>query len=103
MATDWHPEIIKAELRRRYGTLGRLATAWGYTRASLSRAIHHAGCSAPVELKIARALDKHPHEIWPSRWTKDGLPVSLVAGQRRGGVHGDRPRRTKQRENGAVA
>jgi Ner family transcriptional regulator len=99
---ELHPEDLKAEIRKRYGSLATLARYLGCSRSTLSAVIRSPGKSAPLERKIARALHKPPQEIWPGRWTLDGLPAALVDGRQRT----RKPARQagpKQREKGAAA
>ncbi|MBR0644021.1 helix-turn-helix domain-containing protein [Plastoroseomonas hellenica] len=73
-AQGWHREKIKAELRMRHGNLTDLSVRWGYHRSSVSAAIDRADSPA-IDLRIAEALNQHPHTLWPERWTPDGLRV----------------------------
>jgi Ner family transcriptional regulator len=68
-----HPENIKAELRKQYGSLDAFGKIHRLSGQSISQAIT-TGCSIRVEMLIAKALRMHPHVIWPSRWTGDGKP-----------------------------
>ena len=74
-----HAEDIKAALRRRHGTLRALAKAWGKHPATISRVLKEPRYSIPTERLIAEALDKHPFEIWPDRWTEAGDRVASVS------------------------
>lgn len=68
---DWHPADVVAELRKKGISLAGLARAYGLTSSSaFSVALVR---SYPVcEQRIADALDRHPMEIWPSRYNADG-------------------------------
>lgn len=68
---DWHPAKIKMELHMRGITLSGLAKAHGLNSSTtLSAALTR---SYPAnEKRIADAIGKHPMEIWPSRYNKDG-------------------------------
>jgi len=68
----WHPEDIKAALRKKHGSITRLAERWGYHRTAISTVLRRPGASAPVELRIAQALDLSPHILWPDRWSPEG-------------------------------
>lgn len=73
----WHPEDIKAEVRKKGTTLSRLATDHGrhesLCRAALLR-------SSPVgERLIADFLNVPPEQLWPTRYAETG--------ERRAGRH----------------
>lgn len=78
-AQGWHPEDIKAALRKRHGKLVDLAIAWGLNRGAVSNAIARPESSA-VEQRIADALGVTPHTLWPDRWTQCGVrrPTALI-------------------------
>lgn len=69
----FHPEDIKAELRKQYGSLAVFGKKYHLTGQSISQALTKS-CSARIEKLIAEALNHPPHAIWPDRWTKDGKP-----------------------------
>ncbi|MDB5802312.1 MAG: putative transcriptional regulator, Nlp [Rhodocyclales bacterium] len=68
---DWHQADILAALHKRSITLASLARKHGLTSSStLSAAMIR---SYPAnEKRIAEALEKHPKEIWPTRYNEDG-------------------------------
>lgn len=66
----WHPEDIKAEIRKRGCTIERLAKQNGLTRNALLRTL--ALPRANGEKIIADFLGVHPSVIWPSRYHADG-------------------------------
>lgn len=68
---DWHPADVIAALRKRGITLRALATQHGIKdSSSFSAALVR---SLPAnEKRIAKALELHPKEIWPSRYNDDG-------------------------------
>lgn len=68
----WHPEDIKAALRKRFGPISHLSVAWGYHPSAISAAITGPGRASGVEMRIAEALGVTPHTLWPDRWTPDG-------------------------------
>jgi Ner family transcriptional regulator len=70
-----HPEDIKAELRKRYGSMTNLADRWGYAPGALTTAIARSNASVRLEMLIAKAIGLTPYEIWPQRWTADGIPL----------------------------
>ena len=71
----WHPEDIKAALRKRYGAITHLSVRWGYATSHITQAIRKSNYSRRVELRIAEALDLLPHILWPDRWSPDGKPL----------------------------
>ena len=77
MATrkGWHPEDVKAALRKRYGSITALSVSWGFNPAAISAAFIPGRRSSPVERRIAAALDVSPFVIWPDRWSPDGKPL----------------------------
>lgn len=67
---DWHPEDIKAAVRKKGFTLAKLGAAGGVSRQNMANALvipHEA-----AEQLIAAALDVPPSMIWPSRYHADG-------------------------------
>lgn len=68
---DWHPEDIKAALRKKGITLSRLAQMYG-----LSDSTSFSAClvrSSPAnEKRIGEQLGMHPKELWPTRYNEDG-------------------------------
>ena len=65
-STDWHPEIIKAELHRRGITLRSLSVEAGYQADSL-KSVLRVPC-VRYEQIVADALGTTPESIWPSRY-----------------------------------
>lgn len=74
-ATGWHPEEIKAAIRKQYGSLSELARRWNVHRTLLSHALRQTSASAPTERLIAAAIGKAPHVLWPERWNAAGEPL----------------------------
>jgi Ner family transcriptional regulator len=69
---DWHPEDIKAAIRKTGFTLSDLSRAAGFSEGAAKRAL-----LIPwprMEAAIATRLGRKPEEIWPSRYTPEGLP-----------------------------
>lgn len=54
-------------------TLAALSEANGFEASAFSKALKRRWPS--VELIIARFLDKHPQDIWPSRYDRSGSPI----------------------------
>lgn len=67
---DWHPEDIKAAVRKKGVTLAGVARAAGLPGSALRLAL--ALPRAEAERAIARCLDVHPMKIWPSRYHSNG-------------------------------
>lgn len=70
---DWHPEDVKAALRKKGFTLSRLSLQHGFHHSMMTRVVHE-GRSAKVQAIIAAALRTTPQTIWPSRYNADGTP-----------------------------
>jgi len=68
---EWHAENIKAELRKRFGTLRNFAEKINVSPQSISGAISTPNGSSLIELIIARELGVSAHALWPDRWTAD--------------------------------
>jgi Ner family transcriptional regulator len=69
---DWHPEDIKAAIRKRGTTLEALSLAHGYSRSAVRMALLRP--SPAVQAIVARFLGVAPQELWPSRYEADGSP-----------------------------
>ena len=95
---DWHPEDIKAAIRKTGITLSGLALKYGYCDSAVRSALR---MPAPrLELIIARYLKTAPELIWPSRYTDDGIPLSWSAGHK---GRNSPTERDAQRQIGAAA
>ncbi|MCA3343550.1 MAG: helix-turn-helix domain-containing protein [Roseomonas sp.] len=73
-SADWHPEDIKAAIRKTGLTLSDLSRAAGFSEGAAKRAL-----LIPwprMEAAIAARLGREPHEIWPSRYSPDGRPMA---------------------------
>lgn len=70
---DWHAEQVKAAVRMQGWTLSSLAEAHGYEASSMYRALKRQWPA--VEAIIARFLERHPKDIWPSRYDRSGSPI----------------------------
>lgn len=68
--SDWHPEDIKAAVRKRGSTLSAIARSAGMTPSALGLALVLP--RAEAERAIAAFLKVHPKSIWPSRYHRDG-------------------------------
>lgn len=87
---DWHPEDVKAALRKRGITLTALSRQHGYSTNCVGAVLRRP--AATVQEVIAAALELDPRNIWPSRYNPDGSP------RRRNQRRADRP--AAQRQNG---
>jgi Ner family transcriptional regulator len=67
-----HREDLKAMLRKRFGSLDALSRSWGLYRTTIASVLGNPYYSVPLERRIAEALNLHPHEIWPDRFSADG-------------------------------
>ncbi len=70
MATDWHPEDIKAAVRKSGTSLAALARDAGMSPNAFTHVLRFPRATA--ERVIAHALGVHPKVIWPSRYLRDG-------------------------------
>ena len=68
---DWHPEDVKAAIRKAGGSLTALARREGVSTQALSAALQ-ARASERCDNVIAGFLGRDPREIWPSRYRQDG-------------------------------
>ena len=68
---DWHPEDIKAALRKKGITLTLLAAQHNIKDSSSFSACLVRPMKANEE-RIAAALKMHPKDLWPSRYNSDG-------------------------------
>ncbi|HQU16667.1 MAG TPA: helix-turn-helix domain-containing protein [Gammaproteobacteria bacterium] len=79
--TGWHPEDIKAALRKRFGTLRAASEAWGLHHTAITNTLKRPMNSMRVERHIADALGVPLHELWPGRWTVAGAPKPRLPGR----------------------
>lgn len=71
---DWHKAYIVAALHASGTSLRKLSVEHGYKPSALKHALHSPWPKA--ERMIAEAIGEKPHEIWPSRYTPEGYPLS---------------------------
>ena len=69
---DWHPADVVAALRKAGWSLRKLSLHHGYTPTALDHALHRPWPKA--QRLIAEALGIQPETIWPTRYTKNGMP-----------------------------
>lgn len=74
-AKGMHREDIKAAIRKRYGSAQLLADAWGTSKSLITKVLGNPTSSVVTEERLAEAIGKQPHEIWPDRWTPEGKPI----------------------------
>ena len=67
----WHPADIRAEVSKRGKTLSGLARDAGLDESACRVALIRPLPKA--EVAIARFLDVPLHELWPLRWSPEGL------------------------------
>ena len=72
---DWHPEDIKAALKKRGWSMHKLAITNGYTSSSAMRQVFYRPYPK-VEKIIADALNLDVDQIWPSRVLQRNLKKS---------------------------
>lgn len=73
MATDWHPEDIKAAIRKSGITLTALALENGLAENAVRQTLLRPW--PRVQAIIAARLGRRPEEIWPSRYDAQGKPI----------------------------
>lgn len=71
--TDWHPEDIKAAIRKTGTTMSAISRAAGLSDGAAKRALDIPWPRA--EAIIATRLGLRPQDIWPSRYDAAGLPL----------------------------
>jgi Ner family transcriptional regulator len=70
--SDWHPEDIKAEIRKTRITLRKLALDHGLNGTAINTVLRQPW--PRVEAIVANRLGRRPQDIWPSRYYDDGTP-----------------------------
>jgi Ner family transcriptional regulator len=93
----WHVEDIKAGLRKKHGTIRKLAASWGLAQPTVSAVFCDAGRSMRVERLISETLGVPLHELWPDRWHPDGTPKPRP----RAATYTLRPTRNSQKQEAA--
>ncbi|WP_119167077.1 helix-turn-helix domain-containing protein [Algihabitans albus] len=74
----WHPEDIKAAVRKRGTTLTRLALDNGLYESACRVALNRPSLAG--ERAIAAFLGVSAQSLWPSRYQRDGTPKHPRAG-----------------------
>lgn len=67
---DWHPEDVKAAVRKKGCSLARIGAAAGLSRQAVALVLVRPGIAG--EAAIAQFLEIAPQAIWPSRYHIDG-------------------------------
>lgn len=75
---DWHPEDIKAEIRKRGATVAQLARDSGLSKQLLGQCTERRA-SEHGDQVIAKFLGLEPHQIWPSRYAANGQRIRFRA------------------------
>ena len=73
-APDWHPEDVKAAVRKTGVTLTSLALQHGLSESAVRQTLRRP--MPRVEAIIAAHLGIRPQAIWPSRYDRRGRPLS---------------------------
>ncbi|GGG30745.1 hypothetical protein GCM10010964_18330 [Caldovatus sediminis] len=71
--TDWHPEDIKAAVRKTGVTLTALAQRHGLAGSAVRVTLIKPW--PRVEAIVAAHLGRRPQDIWPSRYDASGQPL----------------------------
>jgi len=66
----WHPEDIKAAIRKRGTTLSALATQAGLHESTVRNALYR--CIPAADEEIAGFLKLPKHALWPDRYDAEG-------------------------------
>lgn len=75
-SSQLHPEMIKTEVRLKFGSLTAVAALLGLSVNSVSGAIRRPGNSFKTERRIADLLEVSPQSLWPERYDAEGRPRS---------------------------
>lgn len=68
-SNDWHPETLKAELRKRGWTLQAIAKEVEVSHTTVSNCLR-SGASEKVRVIVGQILTTDPASIWPGRYRK---------------------------------
>lgn len=96
-AEGWHPEDIKAAVRKTGITLSQLALDHGLSESACRVALIRP--SLPGETAIAAQIGVAAHEIWPDRYEPDGSPKHRHSKH----AHRTATAATRQRQKAAAA
>lgn len=70
-ANGMHPELIKAAIRMKYGSLSQFALDHNFSEGAARKALTKP--MPGIEPAIAYCIGKSLHEIWPDRYDKNNL------------------------------
>ncbi len=73
---DLHPADIKALLEKRGLSLAEVSRSAGYSSTAAGRALRAAWPA--MEEVIAEAIGLTPQQVWPSRYSEDGIPMKYL-------------------------
>ena len=90
---DWHPEDVKAAIRKKGVSLSELARRHRLSNSAIKMTLRRR--SAPVQSIIAAHLGLPPWEIWPSRYDERHEPID---GRRCDGARSGRGSTLTQRQ-----
>lgn len=71
---EWHPEDIRAEVRKRLKTVATLARSTNFSLSAICQAINGRTFMPGPCLAISRAIEVRPSELWPQWFSKDDTP-----------------------------
>ena len=71
---EWHPEDIRAEVRKRLKTVATLARSSKFSLSAICQAINGRAFMPGPCLAISRAIEVRPSELWPQWFSTDDTP-----------------------------
>jgi len=71
---EWHPEDVRAAVRKRLKTIAALARSSGFSLSAICQAINGRNFLPGPCLAISTAIEVSPHELWPDWYAPDGTP-----------------------------
>ena len=81
MRPDWHPEDIRAAIKKTGFSIPKLSRHFGYSEKAISVALYYPW--PKVEALVAQHLGVSPTDIWPSRYDAEGNPLPGPSGKPR--------------------
>lgn len=69
----WHGEDIRAEIRKRHGTVLAFAKKTAFTLSAICRVLNGQFIPGPARA-VAEAIDRRPHVLWPQWFNPDDTP-----------------------------
>ena len=98
-SADWHPEDIKAAVRKTGISLDALGRANGYAQGSIRKVLTEP--TPRAQMVVAERIGVRPQDIWPSRY--DAVSGEPLSGFFSTGVLRSRPAAPAQRQKGRAA